>query len=211
MTSPAVKGWLTFLLALTVAYAGYSYFRYWRFAINPELATAEPGVIDPFATDTSPNRPLSDFTFTERSGEPFSMRQLEGRVWVANVFFATCPGFCLDMNRAVAALHRDLADTNVAFVSFTVDPVVDTPEELRSYAERLEADPKRWLFLTGDLHEIRALVEGRLKLPASKTHNDKLAVVDRQGKVRGFFSSRDPVAVEKLKAKVRELVAEDAP
>ena len=132
--------------------------------------------------------PLDKFTFTDSEGEPFPMQKLEGKVWVASYFFATCPGFCLQMNQEIAKIVPDLADEDVTFVSFTVDPENDTPEELKEYAKRMQADPARWVFLTGKQADIQELGQQYLKMPATKEHNDKLVLVGRDARIHGFFS-----------------------
>ena len=45
---------------------------------------------------------------------------------------------------------QDRLPKEVRLVSFSVDPYNDTPEVLTEYAKRYNADPERWLFLTGD-------------------------------------------------------------
>ena len=76
---------------------------------------------------------------------------LKGKVIVINSFFATCPGACLPLNRNLEKLQSLVGDRfgkDVFFVSISVDPTVDTPERLKSYATKLNAKPG-WLFLTG--------------------------------------------------------------
>jgi protein SCO1/2 len=140
------------------------------------------------------------------------MEQLDGRVWVASYFFATCPGFCLQMNQEIAKVVRDLGDDDVTFVSFTVDPEQDTPEELAKYAQRMQADPRHWVFLTGDAEKIRQFGQQHLKMPATKDHNDKVVVVDRRARIGrdSFYSSRDAMQIDKLKAKIGKCLAESA-
>ena len=46
-------------------------------------------------------------------------------------------------------LQKPLEKSDVHLVSFSVDPEKDTPAVLRGYAEKLQAEPDRWDFLTG--------------------------------------------------------------
>ena len=91
-------------------------------------------------------------------------------------------------------------DPNVQLVSFTVDPQTDTPPVLSAYADKFNADPSRWWFLTGPEKPLDDLIEnGFLQvvqdnrgLPPQEgqftvTHSTKLALVDADGNVRGFF------------------------
>jgi cytochrome oxidase Cu insertion factor (SCO1/SenC/PrrC family) len=208
MTSPAVKAWLSFLLVALALYGSYTIRKVYKANAvatrhdEPERSKSPAEAIGPV--------PLKEFTFVDSEGQPFPMERLAGKVWVASYFFATCPGFCLQMNQEIAKVVRDLADEDVTFVSFTVDPENDTPEELKKYAERMRADPRRWVFLTGDADKIRELGQQYLKMPATKDHNDKLVLVGRDALVHDFYSSRDPAKVDKLKAEIGECLAEPA-
>jgi cytochrome oxidase Cu insertion factor (SCO1/SenC/PrrC family) len=215
MTSPAAKGWLSFLLVALAVYGSFTIWKVYRANANADVMRREASAVDPsksLAQALGPV-PLEEFTFTNSEGEPFPMQQLAGRVWVASYFFATCSGFCLQMNQEIAKIVRDLADEDVTFVSFTVDPENDTPEELKKYAERMQADPNRWVFLTGKQQDIQTLGEQYLKQPATKTHNDKLVLVGRDGQIHAhdFFSSRDAHDVERLKQRIAEYVAVEQP
>lgn len=214
MTSHAVKAWLSFLLAALALYGSFTIWRVYQAntAAASRSSRSSPG--EP-AVDTSEllaealgEVPLDEFTFFDTEGEPFPMQRLSGQVWVASYFFATCPGFCLQMNQEISKIAKDLAGEDVTFVSFTVDPENDTPEVLKDYARRMQADPGQWVFLTGEMDEIRALGQQYLKMPATKEHNDKLVVVGRDARVHGFRSSRDPIEVKKLKKTIAECIAE---
>ena len=84
------------------------------------------------------------FALTERSGQPFDSATTRGKVWVADFFFATCPGICAALSSEMQKVHtatKDLAD--VRLVSISTDEK-DTPEVLRGYAQRFSADD-RWV------------------------------------------------------------------
>jgi protein SCO1 len=77
---------------------------------------------------------------------------LKGKVVIINAFFATCAGSCLPMNRNLEKVQEALGERlgkEVSIISISVDPVVDTPANLKEYAKKLHAKPG-WYFLTGD-------------------------------------------------------------
>ncbi len=81
---------------------------------------------------------------------------LHGKVVVINSFFATCDGACPVMSATLSALQRKLGDRfgkDVVFLSFSVDPLTDTPEKLKAYAEKFHAQPG-WLFLSGEKQNV---------------------------------------------------------
>lgn len=141
---------------------------------------------------------LPEFSLTERSGKTVTLNDLRGKVWVADFIFTGCAGPCPVMSKRMqtlqAELLRDRKDS-VLCVSFSVDPENDTPEVLREYAETRGADPKRWLFLTGEKKKVRSLVADGFKLTVPKTpeeeeellHSTRFVLVDRKGRIRGYY------------------------
>ena len=104
--------------------------------------------------------PLTEFELTERSGKPFRSADMRGKVWVATYFFTTCPGNCLRLNQNIQLMHNMPELKDVTWVSITCDPDNDTLEALRDYADRWQADPKRWLFCRADLDYTQRVAHG---------------------------------------------------
>jgi cytochrome oxidase Cu insertion factor (SCO1/SenC/PrrC family) len=109
-----------------------------------------------------------------------------------------------------------LEKTDVQLVSFSVDPETDTPEVLRGYAEKLQADPKRWDFLTGPKSAIYKLSHDGFKLAVSDgsdaegvpVHSTRMALVDRHDQIRGYYDALEPDAMTKLLADTNHLLRE---
>jgi protein SCO1/2 len=112
-------------------------------------------------------------------------------------------------------LQTDLAGTDVRLVSFSVDPLYDTPQVLEEYARNVGADPARWLFLTGPLDEIRRVSFESFRLPFERdeaqppgqlvAHRTVLTVVDREGQIRGYYDGETDSGVEQARARARFL------
>jgi cytochrome oxidase Cu insertion factor (SCO1/SenC/PrrC family) len=157
----------------------------------------------------TPGAVAAPFTLTERNGQPFESTALRGKVWLASVFFANCPGPCFRENQALADILRDIQDPDFMAVSVTCDPENDTPESLRRYADRFEADPARWKFLTGDMATIKQIANGTFLLPAEVgVHSERGVVFDRQGRLRGSYHLLQPDRVKLLKQLIRDVLAE---
>lgn len=157
----------------------------------------------------APGDPAAPFTLTDQNGAAFDSASLRGRVWVASIFFSTCPGPCFRENQAIADILREVADPDLVAVSLTCDPDNDTPDVLRRYAERFDADPSRWKFLTGDMDTIRVVANKTLFLPAEVgVHSERGVVFDRRGRLRGSYHLLQPDRVALLVKLVREVLAE---
>jgi protein SCO1/2 len=141
--------------------------------------------------------PLGEFELVATSGERTLRSDLVGRPAILDFIFTTCAGPCPVLSANMARLQGDLAGTDVRLVSVTVDPETDDVETLGAYAKRFGADPRRWLFLTGDEDQIQRLIvsvhlaaertPGQAAPGFQVTHATRLVVVDREGVVAGYY------------------------
>ena len=155
---------------------------------------------------------VPDFQLTSQSGQPFDRKSLEGKVWVADFFFTTCTGPCPRMSAQMRQVQNATADLpGVKLVSFTVDPTHDTPEVLAGYARRFKADAARWSFLTGDTALLDSLARNTFKLnnvDGSLVHSTRFVLVDRKGRIRGYYASTDDDFQSRLLRGIRNLERE---
>ena len=151
------------------------------------------------------------FTLTDQRGDTVDSRDLAGKVWMGSIFFANCPGPCFRENQAVASILADIDDSDFLVLSLTCDPENDTPAALLRYAERFQADPARWKFLTGDMDVIKRVGMESFRLPVEVgVHSERGVVFDRQGRLRGGYHLLQDDKVEQLKKLIREVLAEPA-
>jgi len=141
------------------------------------------------------------FALTERNGKTITNNDLFGKIWVADFVYTTCPGPCPLVSANMARIQSTVAnDPNVQLVTFTVDPTVDTPVILSTYANQFHADKNRWWFLTGSEKPMYDLIRNGFFLPMvdnsgqpvepgqyKVTHSTQLALVDAHGVIRGFY------------------------
>jgi len=154
--------------------------------------------------------PAARFKLTDQEGNQFDSATLKGKVWMGSVFFANCPGPCFRENQAIADILREIDDPNFIAVSLTCDPDNDTPAALAHYADRFEADPQRWKFLTGDMDVIKRVGTKTFLLPVEiGVHSERGAVFDRQGRLRGSYHLLQEDRVNRLKKLIRDVLAEE--
>lgn len=156
---------------------------------------------------------VPEFQLTNRDGNNFGSADLRGKIWIADFIYSTCPGPCPMISSRMSELQKPLEKTDVHLVSFTVDPAKDTPEVLRTYAERLQAEPGRWDFLTGAQSTIYNLSRNGFKLAVGEEkgvpiHSTRMILVDRYGAIRGYYDAAEPDAVTKLVADTTHLLRE---
>ena len=170
-----------------------------------EVASTEPVTIEVEGW-------LHEFELTERSGQSVKSEDLHGAPHVASFFFTTCPASCPTQNAKLRILQQDFKDDDIRLLSISCDPDVDTPEVLAEYAERFNADPEKWLFLTGDLNYIRRVGGEIYSLPVNRrSHVDRFVLVDQNGKVFDFYEWQEPSQFDRLKADIRKLLDDGPP
>jgi len=123
--------------------------------IRPQLTVPSPPVYGV----------VPGFTLIDQNRRPLGKDDLRGKIWIANFIYTNCPDECPLMTAEMARIQSGLAGIGeLRLVSITVDPEHDTPAVLSRYAERVQADPERWFFLTGDKSAIYRLAREGFKL-----------------------------------------------
>ena len=207
----AIYRWMIFVMAVVILIVG----AYRWTQSNPPVPS-------------SPLRKISilpPFALNERGGRSITNRDLSGKIWVADFVYTTCPGPCPAVTAGMAGLQKQiLNDPQVQLVTFTVDPVTDTPAVLARYADAYGADPNRWWFLTGSEKQMYDLIQngflqavqdnrGRPPQPGqyTVTHSTYLALVDGDGVVRGFYNGNGPGDHSDLLRDIKILEQEETP
>ena len=159
---------------------------------------------------------VPSFQLVNQNGQAFGSAQIAGKIWIADFIYTTCPGPCPMISSRMSELQKPLEKTDVHLVSFSVDPEKDTPEVLRGYAEKLQAEPVRWDFLTGPKSTIYKLSHDGFKLAVSDgsdaegipVHSTRMVLVDRHGQIRGYYDAAEADAMTKLLADTNHLLRE---
>jgi protein SCO1 len=161
---------------------------------------------------------VPQFSLVERSGKTTTLADLRGSIWIADFIYTTCQDTCPMQTAEMAQLQEQWKDrAGLKLVSFSVDPEKDTTTVLSRYAERYKADAQRWLFLTGAKEEISRLVQEGFRLSAVALpgdgnvgsvimHSPRFVLIDKQAQIRGYYDSRDPEAIQRLKNDVATLI-----
>ncbi len=174
------------------------------------------GVLAPLFVERFTSRSLPvlgeapQFDLTDTNEDRITASSLLGKVWVSNFFFTSCQGPCPIMNGNLARVEEGFRHIdNLRFVSFTIDPETDTPEVLKEYGTKLGADLTRWHFLTGSKETLKELSIRGFKLGLdsdSKVHATRLVLIDKQGKVRGYYDGTEHKAMKQLVKDIKILL-----
>ena len=109
------------------------------------------------------------FKFINQQRDTITNLSYKGKVYVVEFFFSTCPSICPVMNTNMLKIQEAYKDNeSFAIASFTIDPLNDTPEVLKEYADKYGANHLQWNFLTGDKSDILKLSNEGFKLYAAE-------------------------------------------
>ena len=136
--------------------------------------------------------PAPDFTLTNQDGKPLSLGALRGKVVAVTFIFTGCGNTCPLLTAKMVSIQKSLGTDfgpKVFFAAITVDPLADTPEVLKRYANAHGADLKGWAFLTGTPAQISDVAH-RYGIYYKKQPGDDIdhtfltSVVDQNGTLR---------------------------
>lgn len=162
------------------------------------------------------NWELADFKYTNQDNQEIGLKDLEGKVWVADFIFTNCEDVCMPMTANMKKL-QDLAKKegikNIEFVSFSVDPKVDTPEVLKEFASTYNADFTNWHFLTGySQEEIEKYAMEYFKAIVKKPqtgdqviHGTDFYLVDQNGTVMKYYTGLNEIPLDEIMNDIKAL------
>src|SRR5665647_891591 len=151
---------------------------------------------------------VKNISFTNQLGKKVSLYDIKGKIIVLDFFFTRCPTFCPGMARSMKKLQDSFKqnDTSIVqFLSVSIDPVHDSVPQLRKFADRFNASPDSWWFVTGDKKEIYDFALQEVKASVADTeidtgfiHTQLFFLLDREKIVRGWYNGFDSAAQQKL-------------
>ena len=153
---------------------------------------------------------IPSFEFTDSDGNLISKKELTGKVWVADFIFTTCTMACPVMTGNMNLIHKAFKNNDkVRIVSISVYPEYDTPEILKEYASRYNANTNRWHFLTGPEENVKLVIKNGFKMGDYEDiifHSEKFALVDQNGNIRGYYNGMKTDDIKTLKKDIRVLL-----
>ncbi|MEW4923575.1 SCO family protein [Algibacter sp. 2305UL17-15] len=146
-----------------------------------------------FIENNGQKRKVPEFSFTNQDGKQITNKDYEGKVYVIEFFFTSCPTICPRMNSNLIQIQntfKDFEDFGVA--SFTINPETDTPEVLKTYAENYGVTNPNWHLMTGDKDAIYKLANEGFYIYAAENpdveggfeHSGNFALIDKNGFIR---------------------------
>ena len=159
------------------------------------------------------------FSFTDQDGKRINNNDVNGKVYIAEFFFTTCPGICPKMNTNLKPFYEKYkSNPGFLILSHTVNPSTDSVARLKHYADSLHVDSRHWIFLTGpkDSLYLAARLSYMLDDPKNNIspideqfiHTQFFALVDKHGQVRSIFDGLRKDELEAMDTEIDQLLKE---
>ncbi|MFK8332287.1 SCO family protein [Pseudomonas sp. BJa5] len=144
----------------------------------------KPTAVTPTAGTHDAQTYFTDTLVQDQNGRTlrFYSDVLKDKVVMLNVIFTHCNDACPLITRKLREVRDAMGEeaaSKVTFISVSSDPVNDTPQVLKEFAQKQGVDGPNWLFLTGDKANID-LVLARLGhlIPSPEQHSTQLIAGD---------------------------------
>ncbi|WP_461444500.1 SCO family protein [Maribacter sp.] len=194
-----------FCLSVVIIYLFYN-------ALQPQkkLAIYQPSMVNPELVDSTLQyirkyHTIGDFSLTNQNGQTITQKTYEGKIYIADFFFTTCPTICPIMTMNMASIQDKIGD-EVLLLSHSVTPNIDSVAQLKKYALEKGVDDTKWNLVTGDKKQIYELA--RKSYLAVKTdgdggpydmiHTENFILVDKERRIRGFYDGTKTEDMEQL-------------
>jgi len=157
---------------------------------------------------------VSPFSFTNQDGKKVTEKDVAGKVFVAEYFFTTCKTWCPIMHANMKTVYeRFKNEKDFLILSHTSDPGTDSAARLKKYADSLNVDTGKWIFLTGTKDSLYRQARYSYKIDDPNNnplngeidflHSQFFSLVDKKGVVRNIYEGNERKDVEKM---IKEIV-----
>lgn len=159
---------------------------------------------------------IKAFSFVDASGAKVSEVDFDSSIYIADFVFTKCEGICPVMTREMSRVQEYYKTNNtVKMLSHSVDPEYDKGVVLTDYADKYNAIPGKWFFVTGDVKQIYDMAvhsyfvtAGTEESDIGFVHSEKLVLIDKQKRIRGFYDGTNKEDVERLILEINVLLQE---
>lgn len=150
---------------------------------------------------------IPNFEFINQDSSKITQKDYEGKIYVADFFFTTCPTICPKMKTQMLRIYEKFKDNpKVGILSHTIDPRHDTPAVLREFMNNLNIKSKMWQMVTGDKAKIYEIGQKSYMVsatddptqPGGIVHSGAFVLVDKNRHIRGIYDGTEPEKVDKL-------------
>jgi protein SCO1/2 len=182
---------------------------------NP--ADLNPDLVDESLRNVDKFHRVGSFSLTNQDDKEVTEKNYEGKIYVTDFFFVTCPTICPKMTKQMKRVYDEFKTNNtISFLSHTVMPESDSVPVLNKYAQDLGVSSDKWNFVTGDKKQIYNLARKTYFAAVTEgdggvndfVHTENFVLVDKDKRLRGFYDGTSKEDVDRLIIDVYALIEE---
>ncbi|WP_405566008.1 SCO family protein [Polaribacter sp. Asnod6-C07] len=162
---------------------------------------------------------VAPFEFTNQNGKKITNKDFEGKIYITDFFFTTCPSICPILSKNMNTFQETYkSDDNILLLSHSVMPWVDTVDKIKEYAKEKNAIDNKWHLVTGDKKAIYKIARTsyfadedfkKTKDESEFIHTENFILVDKKGRIRGVYNGTLSLDVQRLKRHIEILKKEE--
>ena len=150
---------------------------------------------------------IVDFELTNQNNKIITNKIYDGKIYIADFFFTTCPGICPIMTDNMIKLQEKfINDDQVLLLSHTVTPEIDSVSVLKKYSMEKGVVDSKWNMVTGDKSQIYNLARKSYLVAEDiegsnfydMIHTENFVLVDSKRRIRGFYDGTDTESMNQL-------------
>lgn len=167
----------------------------------------ETKMVDGRAVIDTVYKTIPSFSYLNQDSIPITNKLFDGKIYVADFFFTSCPTICPTMHRnLMKVFEKYKGNPSVMLLSHTIDYKYDLPSRLREYKNKLGAGGSQWQFVWGTKDEIYNTAQKNYLVSVNEDsaaaggyiHQGYLVLIDRHRRVRNAYDGTKDEEVRKL-------------
>lgn len=160
---------------------------------SPSNATQDSSKVRFNYTSELPEMSVYNLTsqWTTQNNETIQLKSLRGKIIVVVMIYTSCSSACpilVEKTRTIYSKLNKKEKNKVRFVFVSIDPKTDTPERLKSFAQKKKMDSKHFVFLRSSIENTRTLstvlgVNYKEVSNMDYKHSNIISVLDKNGEI----------------------------
>ena len=160
---------------------------------------------------------VKPFSFVNQDGQAVTEKSMEGKVAAVEYFFTTCKGICPRLNNNLRTVYDEFKNQkDFIILSHTSDPQTDSASRLKQFADSMQVDTKKWMFLTGKKDSLYMMARYSYKIddPANNLqkpeddflHTQFMALVNKNGDVIKIYDGLKQTEISEMRKDIAKLL-----
>jgi protein SCO1/2 len=161
---------------------------------------------------------IPQFSFINQDSAVVTNKDFDGKIYVADFFFTSCPSICPIMHRNLLKVYDKFkGNAEVKFLSHSIDSKYDVPHVLKKYATKLGVGGTQWEFVHGSRDSIYNIAAKSYLVFVKESpgadagefiHQGYFVLIDKEKRLRGAYDGTNETQVAQMTIDMQTLLDE---